>query len=135
VVTETVRVPGIRWVVVVLTAIAVVLAAYQLLLPHPSRQYPDDHGRAQLSTLGLSDEMEDHYSCLIEWAEQNGRELYITSHFVLEPIGRRGDYRGDFRIRTSGLTGARGSYHHNNLWATVGLRNSEIAFGLPCGRP
>ncbi|NNC91321.1 MAG: hypothetical protein HKN80_02390 [Acidimicrobiia bacterium] len=132
---ETVRVPGVRWIVVVLIAVAIVIAAYQLLLPHPSHQYPDDHGRAQLSTLGLSDAMEDHYSCLIAWAEQNGRELYITSHFELEPTAFNGEYRGHFRIRTSGLTDASGAYHHNNLWATVGFRNSEIPFGLPCGRP
>lgn len=105
---ETVRIPGIRWVVVAIAAVAVVFAAYQLLLPHPSRQYPDDHGRAQLATLGLSDEMEDHYSCLIVWAEQNERELHITSHFVLEPIEHRGDYRGEFQYPHIGLDGSPG---------------------------
>ena len=113
-------------------AVIILVGSYQLLLPH-GRQYPEDHGRAQLATFDLSPEWEDYYTCLIGWAEDHGDELWITDDFILEP----GDNlrTGSFRIKASGLTNASGGYVEGGLWAVVGLGKSWVPFGQPCRRP
>ena len=132
---ETVRLPGVRWVLVVTAAVGLLVASYQLLLPH-GQQYPEDHGRAQLATLALPTEWEEYYPCLIGWAEDHGDELWIADDFILEPIAHRsGEYYGRFRIRASGVTGATGGFQEGGLWVTVGLGKSLVPFGRPCGSP
>ncbi len=112
-------------------AVVVVAGSYLLLLPH-GRQYPQDHGRAQLATFDLSPEWEDYYACLIGWAEDSGHELRITDDFILEPTDH---LYGGFRIEASGLTNASGGYVDGGLWAVVGIGKSRVPFGEPCRLP
>lgn len=127
--------PALRWIGVVVAAMAIVGVSYRVLIPtkgeaEPDEVFPSDHGLADLAALQLDEVSKQFYECWIEWAARNTDVLRISDDFILRPESKTW---WNMRIESTGRRPTAASLIDGSWWIRHGRGLDSIR--APCRVP